>query len=64
MLHCSFIINVANFTGLGHDGTKIGCHRKQKKSNDQRAPVRYEEIKGLWLLEVLIISDRMTFIFF
>ena len=53
-LHCSFgVINVANFTCIGHDGTQIVCHQKQKKSNDQRALViRYEKIKALLSLDM------------
>ena len=52
-LNCSFVIIVASFTGLRHDDTQVGYHQKQKKSNDQGAPViRCKEIKALPSLDI------------
>ena len=31
-------VDVADFTGPGHDGIEVVCQQKQKKSNDRKDP--------------------------
>ena len=52
-LHCSFVINVADFISLRHDSIQVDCVSKNKRNQMIKEPQSLDmRVKAFWSLDI------------